>query len=162
MDVFDLAPFNDTWYHWARVNDCFWPGTGNRSDKIDPKLSPVRLLSGIYVIAWGELSGNPSPRSDAVQYIGMTDNFKNRMGQFATSSGIHYDERYDGHSAAWRWPFGKCELMHIAFFPLLENYPPHLKNGLLHMHEALAIDFYYKTHQNTLPPLNVVGGVIEL
>ncbi len=161
MEKFGLQPFLNQWFRWDRINTCFWPGAGSRSEKIDPGLSPIRRMSGIYVIAWGDLSGSPSPECSEVQYVGMTDNFKNRMGQFATSSGIHYEERYSGHSAAWRWPQGKSELMHIAFFPLLLELMPHLKVGLLHWQEALAIDMYYKKH-GVVPPLNAGIGLIDI
>lgn len=161
MQDFILKPFLGQWFQWSRINDCFWPGAGRRSEKVDSQLGPVRLLSGIYVIAWGESFGFPSPAESNVQYIGMTDNFKNRMSQFASSAGIHYDGRYDGHSAAWRWPEARVELMHIAFFPLEYDLTPHLKSGFLYWQEALAIDAFFRKH-GKLPPLNVGGGEVEL
>ena len=160
MDRFDLQPFLGQWFLWDRINACFWPGAGGRSERVDPDLSPVRGMSGIYVIAWGELSGKPEPGCPEVQYIGMTDNFKIRIAQFASSSGIHYEDRYSGHSAAWRWPLGKSELMHVAFFPLQEDLVSHLKKGLLHWKEALAIDAYFRRH-GTVPPLNGGDGPIS-
>lgn len=161
MDTFNLQPFLNQWFHWERINDCFWPGVGGRSDKADSELSPVRAMSGIYLIAWGKPSGGPSPDCQEVRYIGMTDNFKNRMAQFAASSGIHYDDRYSGHSAAWRWPLGKCKSMHVAFFPLQGELTKHMKVGILHWQEALAIDTYYRVH-GSVPPLNEGQGPIEV
>lgn len=121
----------------------------------------MRVQSGVYVIAWGAPSGVPNPVDSHVQYIGMTDNFKNRISQFASSAGIHYDGRYDGHSAAWRWPEGKVESLVIGFFPLEEKMEPHLKSGFLYWQESLAIDAYFKVH-GIVPPLNAGGGEIEL
>ncbi|CAM0557917.1 hypothetical protein EHLJMEHL_03008 [Vreelandella titanicae] len=132
MQDFILNPFAGQWFEWERINECFWPGAGGRSEKVDPGLAPVRLYSGIYVIVWGDSLGVPSPADSNVQYIGMTDNFKNRMSQFASSAGIHYDGRYDGHSAAWRWPEAKIDQMKVAFFPLQENFASHLKSGFLY------------------------------
>lgn len=161
MQDFILKPFADQWFEWERINECFWPGAGGRSEKVDPELGPVRLYSGIYVIAWGDSSGVPNPVDSNVQYIGMTDNFKNRMSQFASSAGIHYDGRYDGHSAAWRWPEAKIDEMKVAFFPLFRDLAPHLKSGFLYWQEALAIDAYFKVH-GEVPPLNAGGGEIKL
>ncbi len=161
MDRFRLKPFLDQWFHWSRINRCFWPGPGGRSDKVDPPLAPVRKMSGIYAIAWGTPKEVPCPSAIEVQYIGMTDNFKNRMSQFASSAGIHYEGRYSGHSAAWRWPEGASERMHVAFFPLEECMAPHLKAGFLHWQEALAIDAYFIKHGG-VPRLNAGGGLIQL
>lgn len=162
MIKFSLNPYINTWFSWDRVNECFWPGAGGRSEHIDPELAPVRLMSGIYVIGWGDCSSIPTPSADIVQYIGMTQNFKNRIGQFAISSGLHYDERYNGHSAGWRWPIGRRVHMKIAFFPLKDNYALHMKSGILHYYEALAIDTYYQKFGNIVPPLNRRNGIIEL
>lgn len=161
VQEFALKPFLNQWFAWSRINECFWPGAGKRSEKIDAALSPVRNLSGIYVIAWGSDLDAPNPAEDHVQYIGMTDNFKRRMAQFASSAGIHYDGRYDGHSAAWRWPEAKFEKMKISFFPLLSVMEPHMKSGFLYWQEALAIDCYFKAH-GKVPPLNAGGGEIKL
>jgi len=161
MQDFVLESFTGQWFEWERINKCFWPGVGRQSEKVDPELSPVRLYSGVYVIAWGALSGMPTPSDRGVQYIGMTNNFKNRMSQFASSAGIHYSEKYSGHSAAWRWPKAKFEKMKVAFFPLHQNLAPHLKSGFLFWQEALAIDAYFKAH-GKVPPLNAGGGEISL
>lgn len=161
MQDFILRPYAGQWFEWERINKCFWPGPGRRSAQVDPELGPVRVQSGIYVIAWGDSSGEPAPDNSHVQYIGMTDNFKNRMSQFASSAGIHYDGRYSGHSAAWRWPEAKIERMLIGFFPLEEGMPSHLKSGFLYWQEALAIDAYFKKH-GKVPPLNAGGGEISL
>ena len=161
MNNFDLKPYKNKWFSWDRINNCFWPGAGCRSDDIDSELSPVRLMSGIYVISWDCNNSKPSPNDDAVKYIGMTNLFKKRMEQFAASSGLHYDDRYNGHSAAWRWPLGKDKLMKVAFYPLEDNLPFHLKSGILHWYEALAIYSYYQSHQDEMPPLNAGGGTIK-
>ena len=154
MSEFILNPFLNQWFHWNRIDTCFWPGAGKRSLKIDPDLSPAKDLSGIYVIAWGNMEGIPDPASPEVQYIGLTNNFKRRMEQFASSAGLHYDDKYSGHSAAWNsWPIGKYELMNIAFFPISESMAPHVESGFLHWQEALAIDKYYKVH-NRVPSMN--------
>lgn len=161
MQDFILKPYASRWFEWERVNECFWPGVGGRSEKVDPEIAPVRVQSGIYAIAWGEPLSAPNPADSHVQYIGMTDNFKNRMSQFASSAGIHYDGRYKGHSAAWRWPEAKIERMKVAFFPLHEDLVPHLKSGFLYWQEALAIDSYFRAH-GKVPPLNAGGGEIGL
>ncbi|WP_133752698.1 hypothetical protein [Pseudomonas sp. LP_7_YM] len=93
-----------------------------------------------------------------MQYIGQTKNFKARMAQFASSAGIFWKDRYDGHSAAWRWPKGETAKMMISFFPLLESEADHMQSGRLFWYEALAINSYYLEHGNRLPPLNVVKG----
>lgn len=161
MQEFMLKPFASKWFEWERINECFWPGVGGRSEKVNPELGPIRLQSGIYVIAWGDAVGEPNPADGHVQYIGMTDNFKNRMAQFASSAGFHYDERYDGHSAAWRWPKARTERMIVGFFPLQQDMISHLKSGFLYWQEALAIDAYYKIH-GKVPPLNSGGGEVKL
>lgn len=161
MNNFNLYPHSEKWFSWEEVNSCFWPGKGNLSCKVNPELSSVISMSGIYLIGWGEKKGIPTPNSPIVKYIGMTENFKNRIGQFASSSGLHYDDRYDGHSAAWRWPSGKSEQMVIAFFELPKNQEKHLRIGLLHWQEALAIHEYYKKY-GVIPPLNEGFGEISL
>lgn len=161
MDTFYLKPHHNKWFSWKEINSCFWPGQGKRSSNINSDLSPVISMAGIYLIGWGNDLGIPTPCSEYVKYIGMTENFKNRIGQFAASSGIHYEERHDGHSAAWRWPQGMCSKMTVAFFELPKDQEKHLRQGLLHWQEALAIDEYYKLY-GQVPPLNLGDGEITL
>jgi hypothetical protein len=156
INVFDLSAHDKRWFHWDEVAACFWPGQGKRSSAVNADLAQIKEAAGIYCIAWAPDSGEPTPADQAVQYIGQTKSFKNRMSQFATSAGIFWDERYSGHSAAWRWPQGKVEKMMIAFFPIPEIDTDHMQTGLLFWYEALAINAYYLKHGNNLPPLNVV------
>lgn len=156
-EQFDLSPHENRWFTWAEVEECFWPGQGGRSHAVNPSLANVRNAGGIYCIAWGTTSKMPTPDEQQVQYIGQTKNFKARMAQFASSAGIFWDDRYDGHSAAWRWPQGATAKMMIAFFPLSATEPDHMNTGRLFWYEALAINLYFIKHDNRLPPLNVAA-----
>jgi hypothetical protein len=153
--AFDLNPHLQRWFAWSDIQACFWPGPGRRSATVDPLLADVINMPGVYCIAWGDLDGTPNPANSHVQYIGQTKNFKARLGQFATSAGIFWEERYSGHSAAWRWPADKTEKMKVAFFPLTHNDADHLRTGRLFWYEALALDAYYLNNGNSLPPLNI-------
>jgi hypothetical protein len=84
------------------------------------------------------------------------------MAQFASSAGIFWDDRYDGHSAAWRWPQGETAKMMIAFFPLSESEADHMQTGRLFWYEALAINSYFVKHESRLPPLNVVRSPVAI
>lgn len=161
-ELFDLNSHLDRWFHWAEIQECFWPGSGGRSHTINPGLASIRNSAGIYCVAWEPINALPKPNEKKVQYIGQTKNFKTRMSQFANSAGIFWDDRYDGHSAGWRWPQGKTEKMMIAFFPLYEAEAEHMRTGRLFWYEALAIHSYYLEHGNTLPPLNVVRPLVEI
>lgn len=161
-EQFDLSPHENRWFTWAEVEECFWPGQGGRSHAVNPSLANVRNAGGIYCIAWGTTSKMPTPDEQQVQYIGQTKNFKARMAQFASSAGIFWDDRYDGHSAAWRWPQGATAKMMIAFFPLSATEPDHMNTGRLFWYEALAINLYFIKHDNLLPPLNVVKSPIAV
>ena len=155
-ELFDLLPHDNRWFPWTDVEECFWPGRGGRSNKINPRLASIKNAAGIYCIAWSPTGTVPTPDEPGLQYIGQTKNFKARMAQFASSAGIFWEERYDGHSAAWRWPQGETEKMMIAFFPLLEPESDHMLTGRLFWYEALAINSYFLKHGDTLPPLNAV------
>ena len=161
-EIFDLNPHENRWFTWAEVGECFWPGKGCRSHDIDPSLASIRNAAGIYCIAWAPTSTTPAPDEPSVQYIGQTKNFKARMSQFASSAGIFWDERYDGHSAAWRWPQGETAKMMIAFFPVYENEADHMLTGRLFWYEALAINNYFLKHDNVLPPLNIVRSPVAI
>lgn len=158
---FDLIPHENRWFPWTDVEECFWPGRGGRSHAINPSLASIRNAAGIYCVAWAPTGTIPIPDEQKVQYIGQTKNFKARMNQFASSAGIFWDDRYDGHSAAWRWPKGKTAKMMIAFFPLSEPEADHMQTGRLFWYEALAINLYFLRHDNSLPPLNAVRSPVE-
>lgn len=153
--TFDLSPHLQRWFAWSDILACFWPGPGGRSVQVDPLLASIIEQPGVYCIAWGDSADVPHPADSHIKYIGQTKNFKARIGQFATSAGIFWDDRFNGHSAAWRWPQGKTEKMQVAFFPLAGNETEHLKTGRLFWYEALALDAYYLNNDNKLPPLNI-------
>lgn len=159
--AFSLAPFAGKWFPWDRVAACFWPGAGRRSAAVDAVLAPVRDRAGVYLMAWGDPEPVPRAGDPAVRYMGQSQTFKTRMRQFGTSAGFFWSERYDGHSAAWRWPLGRTERLSVAFCPLETGLSPHLATGYLYLEEALALDAYYADH-GTLPPLNLGGSEIEL
>lgn len=159
---FDLTPHENRWFPWTDVEECFWPGRGGRSHAVNPSLASIRNAAGIYCVVWAPSGTIPTPDEQKVQYIGQTKNFKARMNQFASSAGIFWDDRYDGHSAAWRWPKGKTAKMMIAFFPLSEPEADHMQTGRLFWYEALAINLYFLRHGNSLPPLNVVRSLAEV
>ncbi|WP_206360381.1 hypothetical protein, partial [Pseudomonas viridiflava] len=142
-ELFDLTPHLNRWLPWREVKECFWPGVGKRSNAINPALASIRNTAGIYCIAWEPIGEMPAPDEINVQYIGQTKNFKNRIAQFATSAGLRWDDRYSGHSAAWRWPQGKETKMKIAFFPLQGPHTDHMQTGHLFWYEALAIESFY-------------------
>lgn len=154
-ELFDLAPHDNRWFPWVEIAECFWPGRGRRSQTINPSLASIKNAAGIYCIAWAPISTIPAPDEANLQYVGQTKNFKARMAQFASSAGIFWDDRYAGHSAAWRWPQGETAQMQIAFFPIQPE-PDHMLTGRLFWYEALAINAYFQKHDNTLPPLNVI------
>lgn len=159
--TFSLKPFEDRWFSWQRIAPCFWPGLGKLAASADPLLAPVRTMGGVYLIGWGEPEKMPAPTDPAVQYVGQTSNFKRRMKKFKASGGFDSLKRRKGHSAAGRWPLGKNQKMHVAFFPLKENVLPHMATGLLYLEEALALDAYYRKY-GKLPPLNSGPKDIEL
>jgi len=84
---FDLEAHGASWYLWAQISNCFWPGVGKRSAGVDPVLAQMVAAKGVYCIAW-RATGKASPDNPTVQYIGQTSNFKFRMGQFARSAGL--------------------------------------------------------------------------
>jgi hypothetical protein len=157
-ESFNLAALQEKWFHWDEVYACFWPEAGANTDNLNPELLKIRNSAGVYCIAWGDPSGSPNPASSNVIYIGQTKSFRRRLSEFATSSGIFYDDRFNGHSAAWRWPKGKYEKMHIAFFVVESNVPAHLLQGKLFWQEALAIHAFYLKHNEMTPPLNANNG----
>jgi len=161
-EQFDLIPYENRWFPWTDIKECFWPGRGGRSHAINPGLASIRNSAGIYCIAWAPAGTTPTPDEQKVQYIGQTKNFKARMGQFASSAGIFKIDRYDGHSAAWRWPKGKTEQMMLAFYPLSEPEADHMQTGRLFWYEALAINSYFLKHNNTIPPLNMVRNPVPV
>lgn len=152
--TFNAAAYANRWFSWQAIEDCFWPGRGVRSESIDASLAGVKDIGGIYVMASSDKQPTLiSPKCPEVQYVGQTRFFKGRMGQFATSAGF-WGGRANGHSAGWRWPEGQKDRLHIAFFPVGNDWPAHLAEGLRHWMEALAIEAYRQTH-STLPPLNL-------
>ncbi|MBP1625929.1 MAG: hypothetical protein H6Q00_404 [Holophagaceae bacterium] len=158
---FDLQPFAGRWFSWSEIEACFWPGPRGRSEKVNSELAPARDRGGVYLMAWSEAAPEEvSPIAKAVKYIGQTNCFKARMGQFASSAGL-WGPRADGHSAGWRWPEGKSENLFVAFFPINEGMDTHLANGLLHWLEAVGMDMY-KQHHARLPSLNARDNIDSL
>jgi hypothetical protein len=150
---FDGAAFADRWFHWSDVSQCFWPGKGRRAACVNPELAAVRYLSGVYCVAWSEKPPLVvGPTAVEIRYIGQSGEFRRRMGQFGNSAGF-WGPRKDGHSAAFRWPFGLSAYAWIGFFPFNDAVLPHLAEGLRHWREALALEEYRLRH-NRLPEVN--------
>ena len=135
---FGLKPFENRWFHWDEIAKCFWPGQGERSEFINSSLAPARKMAGIYVICWSkEPPTLVAPSSPRVMYIGQFKNFKKRLEQFGWSAGLWDEDRYNDHSAAWRWPQGESKWLWVAFYPLANSYPEHIKVGLLYWQDLL-------------------------
>ncbi len=160
--AFDLKAHNATWYSWADIDECFWPGAGRRSSKVNEVLAEVVKAKGVYCIAW-KPKGEVAPTNKSVRYIGQTNLFKRRMEQFGWSAGF-WDGRDSGHSAGWRWPAGRKKDMAVAFFPLQgDGLGAHMIEGFLHWYEALAMEAHFQKNNCELPRLNAQKkGVISL
>ena len=158
---FVRSSFLDQWFPWSRVEKCFWPGQGKRSDKIDPDLSTIRHKGGIYCLAWSKFAPSKrSPHDQSIRYIGQTSNFSRRMAQFGASAGF-WGKRSFGHSAGWRWKKGKTESLWVCFFAVDENIPDHLVAGLRCWLEALALE-EYRTKWGKLPDVNDRQSITQL
>lgn len=150
---FDVPPFAGRWFHWTDIAACFWPGRGGRATVINPNLAPVRTLGGVYCFAWS--AGAPpsiAPTDGAVRYIGETNEFLRRMGQFGNSAGF-WGKRQNGHSAGWRWPAGRSESAWVSFYPIGNELLPHLADGMRVWMEAVALEEYRLVH-GRLPDIN--------
>ena len=159
--TFNLRPFAERWFQWTEINACFWPGPGRQAVKVNPILSPVRTLGGVYLIAWSQQPPETFvPCDRAVQYVGETGDFCDRMNRFRSSAGIRWKDRYKGHSAAYRWPQGQSEHLWVGFFPVGKDLQPHLAEGMRVWMEAVAQEEYRLVHGN-VPPLNQ-GGKSEI
>jgi hypothetical protein len=106
------------------------------------------------MLAWsGKRLTEPTAVESGVWYIGETNWFKARLGQFGASAGF-FGKRRNGHSGGWRWPEGQTKNMRIAFFPVpAPREQPHLGVGLRKWLEALAIEDYRRTH-GRIPRVN--------
>lgn len=151
--TFDVPPFCDRWIRWSEVNACFWPGKGRRSEKVDPILAPIRSRGGIYIFAWSVSAPKTlAPVTKEVQYIGQTNWFKRRMGQFGTSAGF-WGKRAAGHGPGWHWPKGRNDKLWVAFFDVGSDLDQsHLAEGLRYWIEAVALEEHRKA-LGVLPPL---------
>lgn len=157
---FDARAHEGTWFRWADVEACFWPGRGGRAEKVNPKLAPVRYCGGVYLLAWSPIPPERlHPATAEVKYIGQTNNFRGRMGQFATSAGF-WGQRANGHSAGWRWPEGQTRDTWIAFFEVGESLRPHLAAGLRCWMEGLALE-EHRLKLGRLPEINEAVEAIE-
>lgn len=137
---FDTPSFAGRWFDWAEVEKCFWPGRGKRAKTVNPLLAPVCGLGGVYLLAsCGQAPKIVHPRAQEVRYMGQTNDFRMRLGQFARSAGF-WGERDSGHSAAWRWPKGATACTWVAFFHIGESFPDHIATGLRCWMEAVALE----------------------
>lgn len=61
MQGFALEPFLGQWFEWERINKCFWPGAGGRSEKLTPNfllqgfILEYMLLPGVILWAYRPL-----------------------------------------------------------------------------------------------------------
>lgn len=157
---FDVSPFAGQWFHWTHVTECFWPGRGGRSAKVNPELAPVCTLGGVYCFAWSpEPPSIVGPTAAAVRYIGETSEFRRRMGQFGNSAGF-WGERSNGHSAGWRWPVGQSDNTWVAFFAVGNELLPHLAAGMRFWMEAVALEEFRLAH-GQLPEINEAVAEVE-
>lgn len=155
---FAFSSFAEKWFRWEEVTRSFWPEGGSRlSRQAGEEASSIGDTGGVYLLSWSPTAPPlKGPTCDALQYVGETNNFRKRMGQFANSAGF-WGERKNGHTAAWRWPKGESRNLWVAFFLMGNHLPNHLAKGLRVMMEAVAIEEYCSAHDGQLPPLNVVG-----
>lgn len=156
---FNTQAYGARWFTWAEMEACFWPGKGNRSESVHAELAKIMNLGGVYLLAWSPTPpASVSPACSQVQYIGQTHLFRNRMGQFGASAGF-WGKRDRGHSAGWRWPEGHKRDLCVAFFPVGNELPHHLAEGLRHWVEALAIEAHHQAHAR-LPLVNGSRSVV--
>jgi hypothetical protein len=159
---FNLTPFGCGWYHWEDIEECFRPGPGGRSVKVNPELAPVRVQGGVYVLAWSKNAPRKiHPADESVLYCGETDNFKRRLTDFGRSAAFWNEKRKRGHSAAWRWPKGRNQHLWVAFFLVGNDLRAHLARGLRKWMEAVAQEEHRLVHER-LPALNEANGEISL
>ena len=150
---FDVQPFAGWWFPWTDIGSCFWPGRGRRAADINPDLAPVRTLGGVYCFAWSTVAPpNIGPTAGTIRYIGETNAFLRRMGQFGNSAGF-WGARQNGHSAGWRWPAGQSEKVWVSFFPIGNELLPHLADGMRVWMEAVALEEFRLVH-GRLPEIN--------
>jgi hypothetical protein len=158
---FDVTAFGNQWFQWATVEACFWPGRGQRSERINPKLAPIGNRGGVYLLAYHSTAPESiGPKDEHVWYVGQTNAFKRRLGEFANSAGF-LGERKAGHSASWRWPEGEKNNTWVAFYEIgMEFDQPHLATAMRCWMEGIAIEEYRIAH-GTIPKINEAVGVDE-
>jgi hypothetical protein len=149
-------PLGERWFHWPKIEACFWPKRGGRSASVDSVLAVVKDLGGLYVLGWSEDEPNcdrPHCQSH-VKYIGETNWFKRRMGGFGASAGF-WGEPAAGHSAGWSWPLGNKEKLWVAFFDVSSGMKleSHVWSGLRRWVEAVALE-EHRLANNSLPRVN--------
>jgi hypothetical protein len=150
---FGIQPFAGRWFPWTGIVACFWPGRGRRAADINPDLAPVRTLGGVYCFAWSAVAPPIiCPTAGTIRYIGETNAFLRRMGQFGNSAGF-WGARQNGHSAGWRWPAGQSEKVWVSFFPIGNELLPHLADGMRVWMEAVALEEFRLVH-GRLPEIN--------
>lgn len=157
---FEVQPFSGRWFRWSDIAACFWPGRGKRASLVNSELASVRAFGGVYCFAW---SSDPpptvGPTASAVRYIGETNEFLRRMGQFANSAGF-WGERGNGHSAGWRWPIGQSDNTWVAFFAIGNELLPHLATGMRFWMEAVALEEFRLVH-GRLPEINEAVAEVD-
>ena len=160
--IFNADAFCNRWFSWRDIQACFWPGQGKKAINVNPKLAPVRDLGGVYLLSWAvSLPKTFSPAARSVCYVGETNCFRRRMGDFGNSAGL-WGARAKGHSAGWRWPKGRSHHLWVAFFPLGGDMPSHLAEGFRKWMESVAIE-EHRCARGALPRLNEKQkGAIQL
>lgn len=157
---FDVPAFAGRWFSWVEVAECFWPGRGGRASQVNPELAPVRYTGGVYCLAWSpEPPTILGPTAAEARYIGATNEFRRRIGQFGNSAGF-WGERQNGHSAAWRWPKGCTDHAWLSFFPIGNELLPHLAAGMRFWMEAVALEEFRLVH-GRLPEINEAVDEVE-
>lgn len=158
--TFDLVPFGSVWLHWKDVERALFPGRGKRCEEAFREL---RRVGGIYLLAWSEAEPTElSPAILSVKYVGETDRFMKRMGQFGRAAGFWGPRKKGQHSAGERWPKARHEHLWVLFFPFsVPGGLPHLVTGLRKWLEALALDAHAQV-RGSLPQANLRRTTVRL
>src|SRR5689334_16475859 len=96
---FELEPLGSEWLHWSKLALQAFPGRGVPRQGGLQELADV---GGIYLLAWSETRPlELSPAERTVKYIGETDRFLRRLGQFGCAAGLLTGS--GAHSGGARW-----------------------------------------------------------
>jgi hypothetical protein len=150
------SPLGGRWFHWSEIDPFLRPGSQTRRSSLQTDLSEILDYGGVYVLAWADQEPTREllPWAAEVKYVGETHWFKARMTGFGWSAGF-WGGRYNGHSAAWRWPKGKRRKLWVAFFDVArgQTLGAHLARGLRCWVEGVALEEHLLVN-GSLPALN--------